>query len=803
MGGSAGSGTEDVFADGRMAAVLTGLMRDTEASAGLVYLLIPGDRMLRLVLISGLSRQIAAPWVRIPVDAPIPVADAIRERRLVWLNGLQDIAHRYPRIGIVLPYDFMLAAVPVLDDTTVWGGVALLWPVSHAPELDAREHETLDAHCRLAARLLRRAADQDPPPPHPTEPFVVHPERPSEADPALAAAALDLAERLPVGCCALDLDGRITFINTAGAELVNADGAALLGKRPWEALPWLNDPAFEDRYRAAAVARRPTSFTVLRRPATSLLFELYPDATGISVLIIPKADGPLPHGGPPGPQDGPVPYEGSAPAAATAAGAAPGAATAPASGAAPGAATAPASGAAPWAATVPASATAPEPRTGPDSATAPGPAAATVPLPPAAPAFPSVPTLPNRPGEPVGATAVYQLMHLAASLAEAAGVREVVDLAADQIVPAFGPEGLVLMSVDDGRLRVIGHRGYSDEFIEHFDGKPLTAPVADAQVLSTGVPVFFPTYEDLRRAHPRAPRYEGRNAWAFLPLIASGRPVGSLVLSYGQPRPFPSAERALLTSLAGLIAQALDRARLYDANRSLARSLQNVLLPHRLTSLPGLDVAARYLPAGHGMDIGGDFYDLVRATPVSVVAVIGDVQGHNTTAAALMGQVRTAVHAHATAGASPGDILARTNRLLDDLDADRFTSCLIAEFDLAHHRLRLASAGHPPPLLRRADGSSEVLEVPPGLLLGIATDVTYETMELPWEPGSVLALYTDGLVEAPGLDIGTAMADLAERLGASGAADLDRLADELTLHVRDAAHRTDDVALLLVRRPPR
>ncbi|MFJ5137643.1 SpoIIE family protein phosphatase [Streptomyces sp. NPDC088707] len=755
-----------------MAAVLTGLLRDTDASAGLLYLLIPGDRMLRLVLLSGVSRQIAAPWVRIPVDAPIPVADAIRERKLVWLSGLQDIAHRYPRIGIVLPYDFMLAAVPIADDTTVWGGVTLLWPVSHAPELDAREHETLDAHCRLAARLLRRAADQDPPPPHPTEPFVVHAERPSEADPALAAAALDLAERLPVGCCALDLDGRITFINTAGAELVNADAAALLGQRPWEALPWLYDPAFEDRYRAAAVTRRPTSFTALREPATSLLFELYPDETGISVLIIPKADGTPPHGGPPGPQDGPVPYEGSVP----------GAATAPGTAVPPG--------------------TAPAPGKGPDAATAPGSAGASAALPPAAPAFATVPTLPKRPGEPVGATAVvYQLMHLAASLAEAAGVRDVVDLVADQIVPAFGPQGLVLMSVDDGRLRVIGHRGYSDAFIEHFDGKPLTAPVADAQVLSTGVPVFFRTYEDLVRAHPLAPHYEGRNAWAFLPLIASGRPVGSLVLSYGRPRPFPSAERALLTSLAGLIAQALDRARLYDANRSLARSLQNVLLPHHLTPLPGLDVAARYLPAGHGMDIGGDFYDLVRATPTSVVAVIGDVQGHNTTAAALMGQVRTAVHAHATAGASPGDILARTNRLLDDLDSDRFTSCLIAEFDLARHRLRLASAGHPPPLLRRADGAAEVLEVPPGLLLGIATDVTYDTMELPWEPGSVLALYTDGLVEAPGLDIGTAMTDLAERLGASGAPDLDRLADELTLHVRDAAHRTDDVALLLVRRP--
>ena len=166
---------------------------------------------------------------------------------------------------MVLPYDFLMAAAPIADSTIVWGGVVLLWPVSHPPQLDARERESLDAHCRLSARLLRRAADQDPPPPHPTAPLVVHPERPSEADPALAGAALDLTERLPVGCCALDLDGRITFINTAAAELVNAGAADLLGSRPWEALLWLNDPAFEDRYRAAIVTRRPTSFTEIGR----------------------------------------------------------------------------------------------------------------------------------------------------------------------------------------------------------------------------------------------------------------------------------------------------------------------------------------------------------------------------------------------------------------------------------------------------------------------------------------------------------------------------------------------------------
>ncbi|MFD3533670.1 SpoIIE family protein phosphatase [Streptomyces sp. NPDC058664] len=723
-----GADAEDAFGSGRLDAVLADVMAGTGASIGMVYLRVPGDHMLRLALVSGVSQAIAAPWVRVPDDAPIPVADAMRERRLVWLGGRQEIAHRYPRLGIVLPYDFMLAAAPIADATTVWGGFVLLWPVWHAPHLDERERDMLDVYCRRAAKALRRATDQglalDP-----TEPRVVHATRLSEADPSVAVAAVDFAERLPVGCCALDLDGRVTFINTAAAELVDAGAAALLGRRPWEVLLWLNDPVFEDRYRAAVISRRPMSFTVMRRPGTWLLFELYPDTTGISVHIT-RPSGP------------------SATDAAGNTGAGAGAVTNAAT---------PSTGGAGTAAEAP-------PYAG-----------------------------------SIGAAAVYQLMHLAATLSEAAGVHDVVELVADQIVPAFGPQGLILMSADEGRLRIIGHRGYDQEFIDRYDGTPVTAEVTDAQVLATGIPVFFPTLDDLVRAHPHAPRFGGRHAWAFLPLIASGRPVGSLILSYDRPRPFPAAERALLTSLAGLIAQALARARLYDAKHSLARSLQTSLLPHSLLPLPGVAVAARYLPAGHGMDVGGDFYDLIQAAPAAVIAVIGDVQGHDSNAAALMGQVRTAVHAHATAGASPGDILARTNRLLKDLDPDRFTSCLIAELDLAHHRLRLATAGHPPPFLRRPDGRTHLLEVSPGLLLGIDPDIAYETTEVPWEPGSVLALYTDGLVETPGVDIGTTTAELADRLARERTEDLEALADSLIRHVKDAAHRTDDVALLLLR----
>lgn len=199
------------------------------------------------------------------------------------------------------------------------------------------------------------------------------------------------------------------------------------------------------------------------------------------------------------------------------------------------------------------------------------------------------------------------------------------------------------------------------------------------------------------------------------------------------------------------------------------------------------------------MDIGGDFYDLIHATPTTAAAVIGDVQGHNTTAVALMGQVRTAVHAHATAGASPGDILARTNRMLTDLDPGLFTSCLIAELDLARGRVRFATAGHPPPLLRGPDGRTDIPVVPPGLLLGIDPRSEYPVSEMPLPQGSLLALYTDGLVEVPGADIGDAIADLARHLARSDVQDLDRLADDLVRQAEGTTHRTDDIALLLVR----
>ncbi|MEV3988736.1 SpoIIE family protein phosphatase [Streptomyces sp. NPDC049837] len=701
-------------------------MRRTGASVGMVYLLPPGDSALRLALLSGVSLEFAAPWMRVGPRDPVPVADAVAERRLVWIGDREEMARRYPRPGLVLPYPFSLAAAPIPGDGDgagdgagagagegdggVRGGLVLLWPGDHPPRLAGHEEDAVRDVCDRMALVLERAAGRGTPVLPDPEPRVVRPGRRTPG-PIEATAAVEFIGRLPGGSCALDLNGRITYLTDAAADLLGAGPAELTGALPWEALSWMDDPAVEDRYRAAVISRRTTSFTVLRPPDHWLCFELYPDASGISVRITPA---------PPGPEPG-------------------------------------------------AAATDPE-----HTAHSP---------------------LPSR------ATALYHLMHLAATLTEAVGVQDVVDQAADQITPALGARSLALLTTEDGRLRVVGHRGYAAATLARFDHAPLASDTPAARVLTTATPLFFGSRPELESAYPSAIVLDAADAaWAFLPLIASGRPVGSLILAYDRPRTFHPGERAILTSLAGLIAQALDRARLYDSKQELAHRLQAGLLPHTLPHIPGLEVAARYLPAGHGMGIGGDFYDLIRLSGTSAAATIGDVQGHNTEAAALMGQVRTAVHA--SAGAPPGEVLARTNRLLTDLDPGLFTSCLYAHIDLKHHRALLATAGHPPPLVRHPDGHTEALDLPPGLLLGIDPAADYPTAGVTLPIGTVLVLYTDGLVEAPGVDIDDATAELAGKLAEAGAQGLDDLADTLIGHAHGSAPRDDDIALLLVRTVP-
>jgi hypothetical protein len=382
---------------------------------------------------------------------------------------------------------------------------------------------------------------------------------------------------------------------------------------------------------------------------------------------------------------------------------------------------------------------------------------------------------------------------------EAVTVRDLVALIAHQILSAFGAQGLVLSVADAGRLKITGFHGYPAGVMERLDALSLDTDLTPAgQVLASGTPAFFAGPAELAANYPSAPQISGKQAWAFLPLIISGRPAGCCILSHDHPYTFTADERAVLTSLSGLIAQALDHARLYDA-KHLVHELQRALLPRALPNLSGLDVAARYLPAGHGIEVGGDFFDVLRLNDTTAAAVTGDVEGHSIAAAALMGQVRTAIHAHATAGAAPDQVLARTNRVLADLDSELLVSCLYAHLDLARHQVSFASAGHVPPLLRHTSLPAAVLDFEPGPLLGIDTGAHYPVTTAPLFPGTTLALYTDGLVELPGTDATRTTSDLARHLDASDAHDLERLIDSLVRHTTPTGQHADDIAVLLLR----
>ncbi|MEU2267557.1 SpoIIE family protein phosphatase [Streptomyces olindensis] len=682
-------------------------VRRTGASVGALYLLAPDGQLLHLAVLYGAPAEFAAPWARVSLAAPAPVADAVREDRVVWVGSQEEMARSYPRTAMVLPYPLVLVAAPVTG-VRRWGALLLMWPATRPPHTTRREQGHIRSSCRRLARLIEEAVQSGRSPVRGDGPRVLPVEAGRRSTgPAMAAA--DFAERLPGGSCALDLEGRITYVTSGACELLGLSAGQLLGTLPWQSLRWLDDPTYEDRYRAAVISREPVAFTACRPPDHWLDFHLYPDASGISVRIVPS--------GAPGPPS-------------------------------------------------------PAPRHSTRTAT------------------------PSRAGQ------LYQLTHLAAALTEVVGVQDVIALVADQIMPAFGAQGLVLSTVEAGRLRIIGQRGYAAHTIDRLDGLPLDTVLTPAgRALSSGIPAFFADPQDMRRIYPEAPLISGKRAWAFLPLIVSGRPVGCCILSYENPHAFPAEERAVLTSLAGLIAQALDRARLYDTKQDLAHGLQQALLPRALPMVTGLDVAARYLPATRGMDIGGDFYDVIRLGDTAVAAVIGDVQGHNAAAAALMGQVRTAVHAHATLSARPDQILARTNRLLTDLGPDLFTTCLYAHLDLARRRVTLASAGHPPPLLRLPDGEARPVDVRPGPPLGVAAEAAFPVTGFPLTEGGLLVLYTDGLIERPGIDLDDSMARLARRLARSDDRNLDMLVDDLLERAVSTSQRTDDTALLVLRWP--
>ncbi|MET7617344.1 SpoIIE family protein phosphatase [Streptomyces sp. NPDC005408] len=397
------------------------------------------------------------------------------------------------------------------------------------------------------------------------------------------------------------------------------------------------------------------------------------------------------------------------------------------------------------------------------------------------------------------AAALYRPVALAIALTEAVTARQVSAVVTEELLPAFGGRQLAIYLLNERHLYLAWETGFPKGFLDRFDGVALDARLPGVETLTTGRPMFFESMERLSDAYPGIPMDANVGARAFLPLIASGRPVGSCILGFDQPRGFSPEERTVLTALAGLIAQALQRAQRYDTEAAVARGLQAALLPHRLPVLDQVETVARYLPGTQGMEVGGDWYDVVE-TDRGLALVIGDVQGHGVSAAATMGQLRSAVRAFALSGHDPQEVMSGTNRLLIDLDPGQFASCCYVDLDPVTGAAQAVRAGHPQPLLRHADGRTEVLDLRGGVVLGVDMAASYPITELRLAQGDVLALFTDGLVEQPGIDIDLGIERLRASLAEVGPSSLAGTADRLMNEARQATDRPDDIALLLAAR---
>jgi serine phosphatase RsbU (regulator of sigma subunit)/anti-sigma regulatory factor (Ser/Thr protein kinase) len=293
-----------------------------------------------------------------------------------------------------------------------------------------------------------------------------------------------------------------------------------------------------------------------------------------------------------------------------------------------------------------------------------------------------------------------------------------------------------------------------------------------------------------------------------VPIRARGVTLGVAVFVRGRrPEPFEQDDVLLAEELTTRAALSLDNARRYTRERTTALALQRSLLPHRLPEQSAVEVASRYLPASAHAGVGGDWFDVIPLPGARVALVIGDVVGHDIHASATMGRLRTAVRTLADIDLPPDELLARLDDLVGRISAEADSSdgeadrdvgatCVYAVYDSVSRRCTLARAGHPLPALVTPDGAVSFIDMPAGPPLGLG-GLPFESTEIELPPGSILAFYTDGLIESRDHDIDLGF-DRLRRALARMDASLEAACDNVIKAVLPD-RPADDVALLIAR----
>jgi serine phosphatase RsbU (regulator of sigma subunit) len=310
-------------------------------------------------------------------------------------------------------------------------------------------------------------------------------------------------------------------------------------------------------------------------------------------------------------------------------------------------------------------------------------------------------------------------------------------------------------------------------------------------------------------AHFEVVRQLGFESYMCLPLMGGTRVVGTLTLvAAGSGRSFGARDLAEAEEFARRAGTAIERARLYQREHHVAETLQRSLLPERLPTVSGLQMTGRYIAGSEGMDIGGDWSDVVHLPDDTVMVVVGDVMGRGVRAASLMGQLRDAVRVYTTEGLGPAAIATRVNAFVEMFAGDMATF-VCAVIDPKRRALRYTRAGHPPPLVLGhnvaagrsvgGDRDARFAEDAGSVPVGLFPDAVYEEATVVLEPGTTIVLYTDGLVERPDADMDEGFARLVEVAVAARHDDPDELADSILDAMLGSGRRRDDVALLIVR----
>ncbi|MDX3416784.1 SpoIIE family protein phosphatase [Streptomyces sp. MD20-1-1] len=297
---------------------------------------------------------------------------------------------------------------------------------------------------------------------------------------------------------------------------------------------------------------------------------------------------------------------------------------------------------------------------------------------------------------------------------------------------------------------------------------------------------------------------DGQRA-VLAPLRGRRRVIGAaLFLRRPERIPFEADDLLVAAQLATHSALGIDKAVLYGREAYIADELQRTMLPETLPRCTGVRLASRYLPAAETARVGGDWYDAIPLPGSRVALVVGDVMGHSMTSAAIMGQLRTTAQTLAGLDLPPQEVLHHLDEQAQRLGVDRMATCLYAVYDPVAHRITIANAGHPPPVLLHLGGRAEVLRVPAGAPIGVG-GVDFEAVELEAPAGATLLLYTDGLVESRLRDVWTGIEQLREKLAATAQLTgpdhpppLEALCDEV-LDMLGPGDRDDDIALLAAR----